>query len=289
MSEKMVFVYGTLRKHQSNASFIKSTALVASQTWTLGRLYDVGVGYPAMVKDPEQKVYGELYKVDHNTLREMDLLEGYHGQGLDNLYERGQQTIYMDIGEVEACVYTFREEQTTGLREIKSGDWKVDQLLSKTPLYYFAYGSCMDQERMVDHHVAKYFTDIVGGGSLQSYQLAFTISVGDGGRADIIEGDGMAEGKVYRIGVEALAYLIEREGVEEGKYRPTFVDVEVNGDILRDVLTFVVADKQPETAPPEHYAKEIIRGGKACLSTYYLQKLEKEWKEKFAIDIRRWL
>ncbi|UOQ83372.1 gamma-glutamylcyclotransferase [Gracilibacillus salinarum] len=289
MSKKLVFVYGTLRKNQSNSSCMKHAVLVASQCWTSGRLYDVGVGYPAMVSDSEQKVYGELYKVDVDTLREMDLLEGYHGPGLDNLYERRQQTIYTDVGKKQAYVYTFREEQATGLREIKGGDWKVDHLLKKKQLYYFAYGSCMDQERMVEHDVADYFTNVLGRGNLQSYQLAFTITAGDGGRADVVESDGKAEGKVYQIGSEALAYLLVREGVEEGKYRPSFVDVEVNGVMLHDVLTFVVVDKQSETAPPEHYAKEIIRGGKDYLSSSYLQKLEKEWKEKFAINIQKWL
>lgn len=282
----LVFVYGTLRKHQVNNHLLKNAERIASQSWAYGRLYDVGFGYPAMIQGEDSKVYGELYRVNDQGLRRLDLLEGYKGPGLDsNHYERLEQEVYTDFGTYEAYIYVYRKEQVNGLREVQTGDWKCETLLGKSPLNYFAYGSCMDNHRLKEHGVEKYFMTIMGKGELEYYQLAYTIKEKDGGRADIIEGSGLVEGKVYQIGEEALSYLNKREGAHINKYRPTFIDVLVNGELLIDVLTYVVVDKKEETAPPLIYAEEIIRGAKGYLSSSYIKGLEDHLLNKFGMKV----
>lgn len=93
------------------------------------------------------------------------------------------------------------------------------------------------------------------------------------GRADIVEEGGRVEGKVYNIPVRALKeYIYRREGVPFA-YRPTFVTLDLNGKKVQ-ALTFVVNNKSEETAPPEWYKEEILRGAEGYLSDRYLSELK---------------
>lgn len=288
LKKHYVFVYGTLRKHQGNHHLLEQADLVADQCWTYGKLYDVGCGYPAMTVG-EKRVYGELYQLTDKELDRLNGLEGYNGPGKNNHYDRIDQTIYADFGSFTAYVYIYYPEQATQLKEIPSVDWKCYQSLNRDTFYYFAYGSCMDDERFTKQGVAHHFMDVVGRGVLQNFELAFTRIAADGGRADIVEGYGSVEGKVYQVDAEARAYLDKREGANSNIYRPTFVDIEVEGGLLTDVLTYVVVDKEPEIAPPDHYAREIYRGGQGFLSDVYMRKLKADWKRKFNMDVKDFL
>jgi gamma-glutamylcyclotransferase (GGCT)/AIG2-like uncharacterized protein YtfP len=280
-----VFVYGTLRKHEENSHLLEGAKCIAEQCWTFGALYDTGNGYPAMKDHDTTRVYGELYVVDEKQLHELDLLEDYLGPGQKNLYDRTRKTVFTDIGSHEAFVYTInRECEHMCKLLIGSGDWKLDRRFpSESPFLYFAYGSCMDDERFKACGVENYFKKIIGAGVLYGYELRFTRKVQDGGRADIVEEGGKVEGVVYEVPPEALSYLYRREGVKYKSYRPAFVDVTVDGTLMKNVLTFVVVDKEKETAPPKEYAEEIIRGASKFLSASYVKKLKKRFKESFGL------
>jgi cation transport regulator ChaC len=153
--------------------------------------------------------------------------------------------------------------------------WKKYHAFESEPeLLYFAYGSCMDNDRFIKQGVDHLFQNVVGRGVLDGYSLSFPKIREDGGRADIVEGEGTVEGKVYKIDQEALEYLFNREGVYTDLYRPIFVDITLNGKRTKDVLTFTVIDKKENAAPPEVYATEILRGGKGTLSEEYLTKIK---------------
>lgn len=283
----LVFVYGTLRRHEANARLLATATRIAEQAWVYGTLYDTGNGYPALVPSPPDsnrnaKVYGELYRVTTDQLGLLDELEDYREGREDNLYERIVETVYTDDGVYEAYTYVFLPERAAGLQPIPWGDWKCHvhlphphHLHGRSSWYYFAYGSCMDTARFVAHGVADLFQDVVGRGVLKGYQLAFSHrSMVDGlGRADVVERGGVVEGKVYRIGPVALDYLFVREGVAQRIYRPAFVDVEVEGRLLEDVLTFVVVNKLEETPPSDEYAEELLRGARTVVSNGYYQHL----------------
>jgi gamma-glutamylcyclotransferase (GGCT)/AIG2-like uncharacterized protein YtfP len=283
----MVFVYGTLRKHQRNHYLLSGASCIASQCWTVGKLIDSENGYPYLVPSASGRVYGELYQVDQLQLKELDTLEGYYGTNQNNYYVRTKQHIYTDSESYEAFVYIFPNEKLKpNLKEIKNGDWSVNQLLKqKQSLFYFAYGSCMDAERFKSAGVNHYFQKVFGRGILDNYQLRFTRRAHDGGRADIVEETGSVEGKVYEIPKEALSYLYRREGVNAGCYRPAVIDITVNCRPITNILTFVVVDKEPETAPPNHYIEEILRGGNGFLSAAYMEKVRKQLKECFNFKI----
>ncbi|WP_066308738.1 gamma-glutamylcyclotransferase [Bacillus sp. FJAT-29814] len=277
MDKNYVFVYGTLRRHERNHRLLQTAELVAEQAWTKGELFDTGLGYPALKLSETGTVYGELYQVSEQELSLLDQLEGYKDNAQDNLYERPKRTIYHDRGETEAYVYTIASHNEGMLRTlIPYGDWRV-ALFEKqqSNVLYFAYGSCLDDERFKLASADHYFQQVVGCGVLNGYTLRFTKWMADGGRADIVEEGGVVEGKVYDVPRECLTYLYRREGVRSRLYRPALVDVSVNGETLKNVLTFIVVEKDPETAPPDHYLEEIVRGGTGFLSDAYMAGLKK--------------
>ncbi|MCA1031176.1 gamma-glutamylcyclotransferase [Bacillus timonensis] len=272
-----VFVYGTLRKGEGNHRLLEGATCMAEQAWAIGTLYDTGYGYPAMKSAKNSRVYGELYSITESTLAALDQLEGFTAGGTHNLYERIQQTVHTDKGSVLAYLYVAATDHLCH-KPISSGDWKEYRLTTNASehILYFAYGSCMDQQRFIEHGVSHYFKEVMGVGSLPNYTLRFTRkSTSDNkGRADIVEEGGMVEGKVYKIPTEALKeYLYSREGAPF-TYRVTFVTVELHGRNVQ-ALTFVVVDKKEEIAPPHWYEEEILRGASGYLTTEYVDRIKR--------------
>ncbi|WRP04834.1 gamma-glutamylcyclotransferase [Rossellomorea aquimaris] len=271
-----VFVYGTLRKHESNHFLLKEAILVREQAWVEGVLYDTKRGYPA-IKEGNGTTYGELYKIDSSLLSPLDELEDFIEEREDNLYLRKRKLVHTDNGPQEAFVY-YSENEELFQEEILSGDWKVHRFLNEKPdrILYFAYGSCMDDERFklarVDHH----FQNCLGAGVLEGYSMKYLFKVHDGGRGDIIEDGGTMEGVVYDLPQQAVEYLFTREGVAPGWYRAAFIDIQMGGKLYKDVLTFIVKGKCQETCPPDHYAKEILRGSRPHVSKSYHEKLQQQ-------------
>ncbi|OIJ16439.1 hypothetical protein BKP37_05995 [Anaerobacillus alkalilacustris] len=278
-----VFVYGTLRQHEVNHRLLKEAKCISRQCWTNGILYDTGYGYPAMVPSPRQKVYGELYEVSAEQLHRLDELEGYKGVGKGNHYDRITQVIHSDFATTEAYVYVYSRSHQCDFPEIRFGDWKCHRYLQQDELLYFAYGSCMDDKRFQEAGVKQQFEAIVGCGVAENYSLAYTRKSHDGGRADLIESMDHVEGKVYQITSETLSYLFRREGVTAHIYRPSFIDVTINHKTYRNVLTFLVVDKEEEVAPPPHYATEILRGANGFVSDRYYHKLADDLNVKFGL------
>lgn len=271
-----VFVYGTLRKHEKYHHLLEKGKCEAEQAWVYGELFDTGLGYPVMKESSTSKVYGELYEIDEEVLRELDRLEDFQPGKTNNLYNRIETKVYTDTNTYSAFAYI---ENQSGLAKepIKDGDWKLyTHIQQSTNTLYFAYGSCMDVERFEKASVDHYFQKVIGACTLDRYSMKYLFSVHDGGRADIIEDGGITEGILYDIPKEGLDYLFEREGFYTGWYRPTFVDVKIDEEIFTDVLTFHVYNKKEEQAPPLHYATEILRGSKGRVSSNYYEKLKSE-------------
>ncbi|PFA70705.1 gamma-glutamylcyclotransferase [Bacillus sp. AFS015802] len=271
-----VFVYGTLRRHESNHTLLKEASLVREQAWADGVLYETNRGFPAL-KEGNGKVYGELYKINPDILARVDELEDFLEGREDNLYIRKLKQVTTDTGVQEAFVY-YSENEALLQEEIPSGDWKVHQYLKSNPerTLYFAYGSCMDDDRFIKAGVDQHFKKCLGAGVLKGYTMKYLFQVHDGGRGDIMEDGGTMEGVVYDIPKEAVEYLFTREGVTPGWYRAAFIDVVIGGKPYKDVLTFIVKGKYDETCPPDHYAREILRGSRPHVSRSYHEKLQKQ-------------
>lgn len=274
MDTVTLFVYGTLRRHETNHELIREATLIADQAWVKGELFDTGNEYPTLELNDSGMVYGELYEVSKYLLPQLDALEDYEEGNETNLYDRTKVTVYTDNGTKEALVYVNVDETSKG-EKITHGDWKLHRIMKIHPeqVYYFAYGSCMDDERFRKAGVDHCFKNLVGAAVLKGYSMKYLFRVSDGGRADIVEDGGETEGLVYLIPYEGVEYLFAREGFYGGWYRPTFVDVEINGETIKDVLTFHVYNKMPELSPPDHYSTEILRGAKGRVSERYFHYL----------------
>ncbi|MHC0035648.1 gamma-glutamylcyclotransferase [Pseudoneobacillus sp. C159] len=283
-----VFVYGTLRKYERNHYLLGTAKLISEQAWTYGEMSDTGLNYPMVKPSSSKKIYGEVYEINQEVLGKLDQLERYNPERADNLYERVTQTIYTDNGVLEAYLYL---SDKNCVADIPYGDWKIYRFLQHKPkqFLYFAYGSCMDVERFKKANVDHYFENVVGVGSLENYSMRYLYTSTDGGRADIIEDGGVTEGILYQLPFEAAEYLFKREGYHIGMYRATFVDIIVNDEVKKDVLTFHVYEKKKEIAPSEHYAVEILRGSRNRVSSGYYQKLLQQLNElKVPYELREW-
>ncbi|PFL24576.1 branched-chain alpha-keto acid dehydrogenase [Bacillus cereus] len=117
-----VFVYGTLRKKQTNAHYMQGATCIADAAWTYGELFDTGEGYPAMICSNGEKVYGEVYEVNDAALQKLDELEEYTGNAESDLYNRITQTIYFGDIEIHAYVYVAQDREMLK-KGIISGDW----------------------------------------------------------------------------------------------------------------------------------------------------------------------
>ncbi|OZM57382.1 hypothetical protein CIB95_07935 [Lottiidibacillus patelloidae] len=118
-----VFVYGTLKNGERNHYLLEGATCLEVNCWTNGRLFDTGNGYPCICIDGMRKVYGELYKVTKEQLKQLDILEGYLGEGLNNHYERIKQDVFTEEKTYSALIYIYPLDNTTTLIELTSGKW----------------------------------------------------------------------------------------------------------------------------------------------------------------------
>lgn len=109
-----VFVYGTLREGEANAYLLKEAVKLGDTCLTSGyKLYDLGA-YPAAVASlAGAPLFGEVYRIDAEILRDLDWLEEYP-------VEYGRTEIETPYGR--AWIYLYNQS-VTGLPVIEKGDW----------------------------------------------------------------------------------------------------------------------------------------------------------------------
>lgn len=113
-----VFVYGTLRRGQSNHLLLESSPHLGD-TRVRGRMFSLGA-YPAITlrAEPSESVYVEAYRVTDKTLAELDRLEGH-----PTFYTR---MLTFDVfREMRGYIYAMAGDShyLDKAEEIKSGDW----------------------------------------------------------------------------------------------------------------------------------------------------------------------
>ena len=109
----LVWVYGTLRRGESNHSLLQECAYLG-QWWSPPTFYLIDLGeYPGIIKG-QQSVLGEIYVVDESTLLRLDALE-------EVPHEYSRDMLLTPWGE--AFYYHYRIE-CGGLAAIPSGDWR---------------------------------------------------------------------------------------------------------------------------------------------------------------------
>lgn len=114
-----VFVYGTLMSGFGNNRLLKNSNLEYYAT-TEEEYKLVANSIPYLLEDEGSTyVRGEVYRVNENTLRNLDSLEGH-----PNWYVRKIVNVITDQGDrIRAWVY-FMPEQPSGVSIIESGSYR---------------------------------------------------------------------------------------------------------------------------------------------------------------------
>ena len=266
-----VFVYGTLQQGCSNHILLAgSTCLgpaVTEDAFVLRTLVDERGhrGIPFVGRDlPIGPVHGEAYLVDDRTLAELDRLEGCVPDDPEaSWYRRELVSVWLDGQRCEAFIY-LHERPASPL--VHPGRWSDARRL-EDPCWYFAYGSNMNPERMLERGVP--FDQCVAA-TLRDHTLTFN-KRGLGGaeayaHATREKGQDLP-GLLYRVSARGLRALDRYEGVAAGHYRREAMEVAV-GTVhalpTHRVTSWVYLaeeDHVQEGLPvSEHYMRHIRRG-----------------------------
>ena len=138
-NNESVLVYGTLRPGQSNYYNFLEGRTERERTVTLKgfRMY-AGLGFPYVIQtDTDETIVADLIdlKADEydETVRGLDMLEGYRGPGMNNHYDRVLVTVEdVDGTEVQAWIYVAHKSVHRRVAEdlpvLAGGDWsKLEQ------------------------------------------------------------------------------------------------------------------------------------------------------------------
>lgn len=146
-------------------------------------------------------------------------------------------------------------------------------------IYYFAYGSNMDREQMIERCPD---SNSLGRVKLNKYHLDFRIYSPKRkcGCADIIMSNDNDNvwGVLYELSEDDLLKLDKYEGVNIGKYKR--IQVSVIDDSGNNIIakTYTVVEKSSETIKPsKDYMSQLISGAKQFLLPkeyqYFLEKI----------------
>jgi len=116
----LLAVYGSLRKGLRNHFYLSKSEFVGQyDTDHSYSLIDLG-SFPGLLKEGGTSVRMEVYKIDKETLKNIDRLEGYTGKKYNsNLYDR--ETIKTPFGD--AYTYFYNNDSSDAMRLVTSGDW----------------------------------------------------------------------------------------------------------------------------------------------------------------------
>jgi gamma-glutamylcyclotransferase (GGCT)/AIG2-like uncharacterized protein YtfP len=127
----LVFVYGTLKRGESNHHWLHGYRFLGRRRLSGHRLHDLGPYPMALPSAPADVIHGELYAVDGATLQGLDVLED-----VPNEYER--RRLGLNDGSV-AWTYLGRRPEARQLPLVPYGDWGT------TPVFSYGSNLCPDQ------------------------------------------------------------------------------------------------------------------------------------------------
>jgi len=116
-----VFVYGTLMSGFENHYHLTESEKIG-KGFTLSKYHLTASFIPFLSEiesDKSNYIYGEVYEVNDECLRALDLLEGHPA-----FYQRKEVDIRLDNGAVEKCWVYFNNDQV-GHTNIVSGNYYI--------------------------------------------------------------------------------------------------------------------------------------------------------------------
>lgn len=104
---QLIFVYGTLRKGESNHHFLESSEYLGIfETEPNYQLFNIG-SYPGVIAG-NCKVLGEIYRIDNSLLNQLDLYENvpteYMRESIQTPYGTAWIYIYQDASKLDEAI-----------------------------------------------------------------------------------------------------------------------------------------------------------------------------------------
>lgn len=121
-AERCVFVYGTLRRGQSNDIHRFSPApLYVGDALIAGQLYDLGP-YPGARLGGKGWIRGEVYAITRELEAQLDVLEEVSSVPTSE-YARRSVVVNVDGRMLSCLVYEIALDRIAGCACVPSGDW----------------------------------------------------------------------------------------------------------------------------------------------------------------------
>ncbi len=178
--DKMIklFVYGTLLKAMGLSGVLAGSRF-RGHGFIKAVLYDLGA-YPA-VGEGIGSVYGELYEINGEKLRELDRIEGFYpDNGPHSLYLRKETDVrLLNDGSHERAYTYFYNRDLNEYHPVICGDYRRYILENSSDRqWYVAYGSNMSSERLMERIGEAYK---IRSGYMEGYRLMFNKKADGGG------------------------------------------------------------------------------------------------------------
>ena len=128
MSDRYVFVYGTLRKGDDNdITRLSPPPRYVGKSQISGLMYHLGA-YPGVVLtgDASQPIIGEVYAIEPALERVLDEIEMIYPQQRDE-YVKRHVVVRLGLQQLSCLVYEINPAYIAGKPLIVSGDWVKDR------------------------------------------------------------------------------------------------------------------------------------------------------------------
>jgi len=119
--KQILFVYGTLMKGHCNDHYLREQKYLGIGKLKNYEMYHVDV-YPGIIMNQGDSVVGELYEIDDDVLKTLDIVEN---EG--TLFRREQLNIVLDCNELEAHVYVWNKAVNVKMQKVTEMPWQPDE------------------------------------------------------------------------------------------------------------------------------------------------------------------
>ena len=122
--ERLVFVYGTLRRGGRNdINRLVPTPVYVERARVRGRLYPLG-WYPGLLLggDGAIEIVGEVYRITPELEARLDEIEEIH-DGPDSEYRKREVAVQVAGRACTCLVYEINPERVRGCPPLAHGDW----------------------------------------------------------------------------------------------------------------------------------------------------------------------
>jgi gamma-glutamylcyclotransferase (GGCT)/AIG2-like uncharacterized protein YtfP len=125
-TERLFFVYGTLRKGDSNdITRLQPAPRYVGTAHIKGVMFHLG-GYPGVTLGGDQDIVGEVYAVRAALEAKLDAIESEYPAQPDE-YAKRAITVQVDGRALDCFVYEINPRFAVGKPVIASGDWVKDR------------------------------------------------------------------------------------------------------------------------------------------------------------------